>query len=60
MLRPIVRWSQHGTFNTFMAALWNRTGHNIFAQWFLSSSFCPRLILAVLAIFLRHFCVLIF
>jgi len=34
-----------------MAALWNRTGHYIFALWFLSSSSCsfffPRLISAV-------------
>jgi len=27
----------------FMAALWNREGHYIFALWFLSSSFFPRL-----------------
>jgi len=27
----------------FMAALWNRAGHNIFALWFLSSSFFLRL-----------------
>jgi len=30
-----------------MAALWNRAGHYIFALWFLSSSFFPRLISAV-------------
>jgi len=30
-----------------MAALWNRTGHYIFALWFLSSIFFPRLISAV-------------
>jgi len=31
----------------FMAALWNRAGHYIFALFLLSSSFFPRLISAV-------------
>jgi len=30
----------------FMAALWNRAGHCIFALWFLSIFFFPRLISA--------------
>jgi len=42
-----------------MAAVWNRTGHYIFALWFLSSSssFFPRLISAVaewMSTILRH------
>jgi len=40
-----------------MAALWNRAGHYIFALWFLSSSFFPRLISAVaewMSTVLRH------
>jgi len=42
-----------------VAALWNRTGHYIFAPWFLSSlvSFFPRLISAVaewMSTILRH------
>jgi len=32
-----------GPDSVFMAALWNRAGHYIFAQWFLSSFF-PHLI----------------
>ena len=28
-----------GPDSVFMAALWNRAGHYIFAQWFLSSFF---------------------
>jgi len=36
--------------SVFMAALWNKAGHYIFALWFLSSfflSFFPRLISAI-------------
>jgi len=40
-----------------MAALWNSSGHYIFALWFLSSFFFPRLISAAadsMSTILRH------
>jgi len=49
MFTSWLMWCLSQMRTVFMAALWNRAGHYIFALWFLSSSFFffPRLISAV-------------